>query len=87
MWAGAVYVFVGAIVTFGAWHFACAGRRNGSARWAVAAGVLWPVMPFGVAEVAVIFAVVALMRRAFDSRHVIDEPRQPRLDEEECVLA
>ena len=87
MWAAALYVFMGAIVTFGAWRFACTGRRNGSARWAVVAGVLWPVMLLGVAEGAVIFAVVASMRRL--PRVVDHEPtaESARLDEEECVPA
>jgi hypothetical protein len=90
MWAAALYVFVGAIVAFGAWRFACAGPQNkrlSLTPWAVAAGVLWPVLLLGVAEGALIFAVVASMRwlaRLVDHVPAIENAW---LDEEESVPA
>jgi hypothetical protein len=90
MWAAALYVFVGTTVAFGAWTLAATGQQNGRPTftfWAVVAGVLWPVVLLGVAEGALIFAVVASMRwlaRLVDHVPAIENAW---LDEEESVPA
>jgi hypothetical protein len=94
MWAAALFVLGGAIVAFGVWTLGCSGQRNGGLTltlWAVAAGVLWPVLLLGVAEMAVIFGALKFMK--WLARHVDHVPPVEKqayrayLDEEESVPA
>ena len=87
MWAAALYVLVGTTVAIGAWTLAATGQQNGRPTftpWAVVAGVLWPVVLLGVAEMAVIFGVITSMR--WLARFVDVPPVENAwLDEEESV--
>jgi hypothetical protein len=58
MWAAALYVVGGTITGFGLSMFGLRTRRQGGhlrcILWALAAGVLWPVLLVGVVEMMVI---------------------------------
>lgn len=88
MWAAAVFVLVGVTVAFGAWTYGCSRQpkeRLTLVLYAFIAGVLWPVLLIGVAEIALISGVMASLR--WLARHVDHEPHAvtAHLDEEEPV--
>jgi hypothetical protein len=88
MWTAAPFVLVGVTVAFGAWTYGCSRQPEGRltlALYALIAGVLWPVLLIGVAEIALISGVLASLR--WLARHDAHEPLAvpAHLDEEEPV--
>lgn len=88
MWAAGLYLVGGSIVALGVWILGFGnGQRSGrmnTALWAVAAGVLWPVLLLGAIEVAIIAGAVRCVRMA----HFRVSPVETTgLDENEYVLA
>jgi hypothetical protein len=67
MWAAALYVVGGTIIGFGLWTFGLrTGRQDGRLNcilWALAAGVLWPVLLLGVIETVVIVGALKWLGR------------------------
>jgi len=73
MWA-AVYLSGVAVVALGAWVFSDAVRTGepisvvAQALWAVVAGILWPVVLLGLAQLLVLRVVVKRLKPASSER-------------------